>query len=94
VQPEEQLAGIATIAREGNQLAAQPKSLFKAAARIQARAIRCCGELLKEIAPNHGGRLSKETHTDAHMSSQTRSQAAAAGLSKHLWNFRTAPTRS
>lgn len=58
------------------------ESLFKAAARIQARAIRRCGELLKEFEANHGGRSSKETSTDADTSLTRKQTAENAGLSK------------
>jgi hypothetical protein len=54
------------------------ESLFKAAARIQARAIRRCGELLKEFEP------AKNQH-DASTGDHTgrRQAAKEAGLSKH-----------
>ena len=38
---------------------AKDESLRKQADRIQARAIRRCGELLKQIEPDKGGRPSK-----------------------------------
>ena len=51
--------------------------------RIQARAIRRAGELLKEIAPSVGGRPAEKTCVGAHTGS-SRSQAARdAGMSKH-----------
>jgi hypothetical protein len=56
--------------------------LFKAAARIQARAIRRCGELLKEIEAKHTGRP-PEIRNDAVPNSETRKSAAEkAGLSE------------
>jgi hypothetical protein len=57
-------------------------SLRKMADRIQARAIRRCGELLRQIEPSKGGRPSQIT-TDAADSSFTRKSAAEqAGLSE------------
>ncbi|HXJ22073.1 MAG TPA: hypothetical protein VMT03_17755 [Polyangia bacterium] len=52
------------------------------ATRIRARAIRRCGELLREIQPSKGGRPADETRT-GNDTSFTRTQAATdAGLSK------------
>ena len=57
--------------------------MHRMADRIQARAIRRCGELLKEIEPRHTGRPSKELMpASAVISPPTRKEAAkAAGLS-------------
>src|SRR5215472_9425178 len=56
-------------------------TLRRMCVRIQARAIRRCGEFLQEIEPGKGGRPS-ETHT-ANGTSLTRTNVAtAAGLSK------------
>lgn len=58
------------------------QSLREMADRIQARAIKRCGDLLKRIEANQGGRPPKETRTAAG-TSFTRTQAASdAGLSK------------
>jgi hypothetical protein len=52
--------------------------------RIQARAIRRCGELLQEIKPARGRRSDLELREGAHPKSTTREEAAtAAGLSDH-----------
>ena len=57
-------------------------TLRKLADRIQARAIRRAGELLKEIAPSVGGRPTKQTRT-GDGTSLTRTEAAThAGMSK------------
>jgi hypothetical protein len=61
---------------------AKDGSLYKLAIRIQARAIRRCGELLGEIAPNNGGRPSKETSTGTGTSLTRKQAAEEAGLSK------------
>jgi hypothetical protein len=58
------------------------ESLFKMATRIQARAIRRCGELLKEIEASHGGRPSKQTSTGTDTSLTRKQAAEEAGLSK------------
>jgi hypothetical protein len=62
------------------------ESLRKTADRIQARAIRRCGELLREIEPNKGGRPADEKlgRAPALVSPPTRKEAAKeAGLSSH-----------
>jgi hypothetical protein len=60
---------------------AKDETLHKYADRIKARAITRCGELLKSIPPDKGGRPS-ETHTGTD-TGLSRSQAAAdAGMSK------------
>lgn len=57
-------------------------SLRKMADRIQARAIRRCGELLKQIEPSKGGRPAETQEGD--LPSLSRTQAATdAGLSEH-----------
>lgn len=60
----------------------EDESLFKMATRIKARAIRRCGELLREIEPQQGGdRRSDQWDGDGPLVS--RKQAAAdAGLSE------------
>ncbi len=62
-------------------------SLRQMCDRIQARAIRRCGELLREISPNKGGRPSEETRAGARpglVEARTRKKAADdAGLSSH-----------
>jgi len=56
---------------------AKDESLFKLATRIQARAIRRCGELLKEFEP------AKNQHDASTGGGTSRKQAAEeAGLSK------------
>lgn len=60
----------------------EDETLFKLATRIRSRAIRRCGELLKQLDPAKGGRPSKDTHT-ANGTSLSRTDAATeAGLSK------------
>ena len=67
-------AAMASYARQ-----AGDDTLRKQADRIQARAIRRCGELLKAIEPKPGARTDREPSTG----DGTRSQAARdAGLSK------------
>jgi hypothetical protein len=62
---------------------AKDDSLRVACDRIQARAIRRCGELLKQIPKESGGRPAKETRRDAPPSFSPRQEAArAAGLSR------------
>lgn len=57
------------------------EELKKMAMRIQARAIRRCGDLLREIEKSSGGRPPKTQ--DGTVPSLTRTQAAKdAGLSK------------
>jgi hypothetical protein len=53
--------------------------------RIQARAIRRCGQLLREIAPSAGGRPPDETPEtrEGALPSSRKSAADAAGLSEH-----------
>jgi hypothetical protein len=68
-------AALASYARQ-----AKDDSLRVMALRIQARAERRCGELLKQIPAAHGARTDLQPDTGAH----TRLQAAKdAGLSKH-----------
>lgn len=58
--------------------------LRKMADRIQARAIRKCGELLREIPAEPGKRTDLEPHTGTHMRLSPRDQIAQdAGLSKN-----------
>lgn len=59
---------------------AKDEQLRKMADRIQARAIRRCGELLKQI--DGRGKAGKKTEGDHGFSSQ-REAAASAGLSEH-----------
>lgn len=67
---------MASYARQAND-----DSLRKMADRIQARAIRRCGELLKQVEPNGGGRPPKTR--DGADPSFSRTQAATeAGLSE------------
>ena len=61
---------------------AKDESLRKRADRIQARAIRRCGELLKQIEPANGKRTDLEP-SDGDDTKLTRKEAArAAGLSE------------
>jgi hypothetical protein len=61
---------------------AADQELRRFADRIQARAIRRCGQLLKEYPPHKGGRPSSKTQ-DGTVPSFTRTQAAEdAGLSE------------
>lgn len=61
---------------------AKDDGMRKMADRIQARAIRRCGELLKQIEPSKGGRPSNETQ-DAAVQRFTRTDVATeAGLSE------------
>lgn len=73
-------AAMASYARQ-----ADDKSLLNTAVRIQARAIRRCGELLREIAPSKGGRPSK-TSEGSHTSFTRKAAATAGGLSEHQRN--------
>ena len=60
------------------------EGLYKVALRIQARAIRRCGELYKEIAPSVGG---SPTHATNAADGTSRQKAAAeAGLSARQAN--------
>lgn len=59
---------------------AKDGSLRQLALRIQNRAIRRAGELLKQIEPSKGGRPSVKTRESAHPSSRTAA-AEQAGLS-------------
>jgi hypothetical protein len=62
-------------------LQAENKELAAYCRRIHARAVRRCGELLKEIEPDKGGRPKTQERT---LPSFTRAgAAAAAGLSEH-----------
>ena len=61
---------------------AKDETLRKMAMRIQARAIRRCGELLRKIEPNKGGRPSKTREGD-HPSLSRKQAAEDAGLSEH-----------
>jgi hypothetical protein len=72
-------AALASYARQ-----ADDETLLKTATRIQARAIRRCGELLREIEPVHTGRPPKELGEAPPLITAplTRAQAARdAGLS-------------
>lgn len=61
---------------------AKDETLRKHAERIQARAIRRCGELLKKIEPSKGGRPANETREGVRPSSRG-DVASSAGLSVH-----------
>jgi hypothetical protein len=61
---------------------AEDSSLRQMADRIQARAIRRCGELLKQIEPDKGGRPS-ETQEGALPRLTRTTVATEAGLSEH-----------
>jgi len=65
----------------------QDKTLEKMAVRIKARAIRRCGELLKQIEPSPGGRplkgSSKKTRVGARPSLSRKQAASDAGMSEH-----------
>lgn len=65
---------MASYARQAND-----DSLRKMADRIQARAIRRCGELLKQIEPKHSGRPKNGDGADPNSRKQT---AREAGLSE------------
>jgi hypothetical protein len=54
----------------------------KTAVRIQARAIRRCGELLKAIENGQGARTDKQLHTGADTKLSRSQIAREAGLSK------------
>lgn len=75
------MEAIASYARQSND-----ESLMNTAMRIKARAIRRCGELLKEIAPSAGGRPSTNGHEKTGRTAPTglsrRAAAKNAGLSK------------
>jgi len=60
---------------------AKDDAMRKMADRIQARAIRRCGELLRQIDASKGGRPPK-TQAGAHPSSRSKA-TASAGLSEH-----------
>jgi hypothetical protein len=65
------------------------ESMFKMATRIQARAIRRCGELLKEIETMQGKRTDLEpVEGDLPKSTTRKSAAEEAGLSE--WQQKTA----
>lgn len=70
---------IASYARQ-----AEDDSLRKTADRIQARAVRRCGELLKQIPADKGGYAQNYDAQEGAHPSMTRTQAAEdAGLSEH-----------
>ena len=58
-------------------------TLRKYAERIQARAIRRCGELLRQIEPSKGGRPSQITREGDHPSFTRAGMAESAGMSSH-----------
>jgi hypothetical protein len=71
-------AALASYARQ-----AKDDQLKKLAQRIQDRAVRRCGELLKQVPADKGGRPSLETQ-EGDLPSITRTEVAtAAGLSEH-----------
>lgn len=70
-------AALASYARQ-----AQDETLLKMSQRIQARAVRRAGELLKQIEPGQGARDGKRQ--EGGLPPLTRTQAAAdAGMSEH-----------
>lgn len=70
-------AALASYARQS-----QDEEMEKTAMRIRARAIRRCGELLKEIEKAHGA--NQNIKADNRPKVETRQQAAkGAGMSKH-----------
>lgn len=62
---------------------AQDDALRRMADRIQARAIRRCGELLNQIKADVGGRPPKETGPGAQTSFTRTDAAREAGLTRH-----------
>lgn len=67
----------------GSPRKAQDDQLAKLAKRIQARALRRCGELLRQIPADKGGRPSETQEGALPSSKKTRKRAAAdAGLSE------------
>lgn len=62
---------------------ADDDSLRKMADRIQARAIRRAGELLKQIEPSKGGRPPEETREGDRPSLSRKQAANEAGMSDH-----------
>jgi hypothetical protein len=58
------------------------ESLFRMAVRIQARAIRRCGELLKEFESTQGKRTDLELQDDAGPKLTRQQAATEAGLSE------------
>lgn len=69
-------AAMASYARQ-----AKDESLHKMALRIQARAIRRCGELLKQIEPGYGA--NQNIREGDHLKVTRESAASDAGLSEH-----------
>ena len=62
---------------------ADDDSLFKMAVKIQARAIKRCGELLREFKPGKGGRPKKNGKPGGELPLVSRAQAARdAGMSR------------
>ncbi len=77
---------VITVANKAEALAsyakqAKDESMHKMAERIQARAIRRCGELLKQIEPGKTG--PKQLGAGAHTQLSRKDAATEAGLSKH-----------
>lgn len=62
---------------------ANDDDMMRQATRIRDRAIRRCGELLKQIEPSKGGRPPAETRVDAHPSFSRQDAATSAGMSPH-----------
>lgn len=62
---------------------ADDDSLRKMADRIQARAVRRAGELLKQIEPAHGARTDVEPREGDHPRLTRKQAAAEAGMSDH-----------
>jgi hypothetical protein len=72
-------AAMAVYARQ-----AEDKALLDMAKRIHARAVRRCGELLKQIPPSSGGDRGNSATGGRPPLGETRTQvASAAGLSEH-----------
>lgn len=65
---------------------AEDKTLLNDTMRIQGRAIRRCGELLKQIAPDKGGYHGNDAQEGARQSTRTKA-AQDAGLSE--WQRKT-----
>lgn len=73
----DKMAALASYAKQ-----ADDESLFTMAVRIQARAIRRCGELLKEVAPAKGKRSDLEPGGGAPPKLSRKEAASEAGLSR------------
>jgi hypothetical protein len=75
---------ISTLASYARQ--AHDETMLKLAMRIQGRAMRRVGELLKEIKPSKGGRPTEETYVGADIGLSRSEAARQAGLSDRQKN--------